>query len=79
MTYKLNPDVKKITSPVVLVVDGVQQEYPNGMALSEVSFEKQYLVSSLSAQDGKVVISIKENMQINDTSWANGKPVSFFD
>ena len=79
MTYKLNPDVKKITSPVVLVVDGVQQEYPNGMALSEVSFEKQYLVSSLSAQDGKVVISIKENMQINDTSWANGKPFSFFD
>lgn len=79
MTYKLNPEVKKITSPVVLMIDGEQQEYPDGLTLSEVYFQKQYFVSSLSAQDGKVVLSLKENTQINNITWAKGESVSFFD
>lgn len=79
MTYKLNPDVRKIVSPVVLMIGSERREYPDGTALSEVSFEKSYMISSLSADGGSIVLTVEENPQINDTSWAKGKPVSFFD
>lgn len=79
MTYKLNPEVKKIASPILLLIDGESKEYPNGAALSELTFEKDYLISTLAAKDGVIVMTLEENTQINDTAWANGKTVSFFD
>lgn len=79
MTYRLNPEVKKIASPILLLVDGESKEYPNGTALSELTFEKAYLISALTAKDGMIVVTLEENTQINDTAWANGKAVSFFD
>ena len=40
MTYRLDPEVRKIISPVVLLVDGESRAYPNGAALAELTFEK---------------------------------------
>ena len=39
MTYKLNPELKKIQSPLVLLIDGEKTEYENGNALTEQIFE----------------------------------------
>lgn len=79
MTYKLNPEVRKIISPVNLVIDGETRHYPNGEALTELTFDKRYRIVSLSAHDGEVVLNLEENKQVNDTAWNNDKAVSFFD
>lgn len=79
MTYKLNPEVRKITSPVTLVIGGETRNYPNGEALTELTFDKRYRITSLSAQGGEVVLNLEENKQVNDTAWNNDKKVSFFD
>ena len=45
MTYKLNPELRKIQSPVVLVFpDGSETDYPDGIALSEITFTTRHVV-----------------------------------
>ena len=61
------------------MIDGVPREYPNGEAISEMSFDKDYLITSMAANDGRVVLKLEENTLINDVSWNDGKPASFFD
>lgn len=78
MTYRLNPDIKMIVSPVILMIGAESQEYPNGAALAEIAFEKNYLITTVSACEGKVILTIEENTQINDTSWSK-EEVSFFE
>ena len=60
MTYKLNPELRKIQSPVVLVIDGTETEYPSGEALTELVFEKRYLLERMSARDNKIVILLQD-------------------
>ena len=61
MTYKLNPALSKIQSPLLLLIDGEETEYRNGKALAEQVFEKNYLVDSISAKADRIVISLTEN------------------
>ena len=78
MTYKLNPSLAKIVSLVVLVMDGNETQYPNGAALAECEFEKNYLVESISARDSAVVVALKENTTVNQINWVGEEAVSFF-
>lgn len=82
MTYKLNPQLQKIQSPVVLVLpDGSETDYPDGIALSEITFTTRHVVQRITARDSKVVISLQEgpNMPDNSEAWAAGyEDISFF-
>ena len=78
MTYKLNPELRKISSPIILQGAGANQEYPNGSALAEASFSKNYIVEDVSAKDDSVIVTVSENKQICPINWAGEEAVSFF-
>lgn len=81
MTYKLNPELRKIQSPVVLVLpDGSETDYPNGRALTEITFTTRYFVQHITARDNKVVISLQEGPGTadNSESWAAGNEANSF-
>ena len=51
MNYKLNPELAKIESPVVLVIDGEEQSYENGTALLHLNFKQNYLIDKNISQN----------------------------
>lgn len=77
MTYKLNPQLRLIKAPVVLVVEGVEQSYGSGEELTRLEFQKYYLVDSISARDGSVVVTLKENDRQFNINWIGEEEVSF--
>ena len=77
MTYKLNPQLRLIKAPVILVVDGVERMYSSGEELTRLEFEKYYVVNSISARGNKVVIMLKENDRIFNINWIGEEEVSF--
>ena len=78
MTYKLDQIVRKISVPVILRTDDGEEIFENGITLSDVGFDKYYLIESISVRDDKVVIAVKENTAVNDTTWCGEEQVSFF-
>lgn len=80
MTYKLNPEVKKITSPIIIKFDGSEEvlSYEDGAALAEADFEKNYLIDSVSAKDSSIEITLRENDKVNVVNWVGEEAVSFF-
>ena len=77
MTFKLNPQLRLILAPVVLVIDGKEQSYPNGESLTVLEFDRQYVIDSISAQDNTVVVTVKINDHVNDITWIGEEAVSF--
>lgn len=77
MTYKLNPQLRLIKAPVILVVEGVERMYSSGEELTRLEFEKYYVVNSISARGNKVVIMLKENDRIFNINWIGEEEVSF--
>lgn len=73
MTYKLNPEVSKIKSPVILQIKDVESSaeklYADGEELASATFERNYVVSSLVARENTVVLAVEENQRINATNW----------
>lgn len=73
MTYKLSPEVSKIKSPVILRVEGGESStdkmYADGAKLANATFEKNYVVRSLAAQGDVIVLTVSENLCINNTNW----------
>ena len=78
MTFKLNPTVRLIKSPVILVVDGEERSYPDGEAVVALEFDKRYVVDSIRARDNAVVVMLKINDRVNDITWIGEEAVSFF-
>ena len=60
MTYRLNPELRKIQSPVVLKIGGAELEYPNGTALLDLTFAARYSVRSIAARGGTIIIDLQE-------------------
>ncbi len=77
MTYKLNPQLRLIKAPVILVVEGVERMYSSGEELTRLEFEKSYAVNSISARGNKVVITLKENDRTFNINWVGEEEVSF--
>ena len=69
---------EKIISPVSVRYDGQTKEFINGKHLAEYEFEKNYLIDSISVDNGKLIIELKENDNINTTNWVGEEQVSFF-
>lgn len=79
MTYKLNPWVNLIVSPVVVRIGTQMQELPNGTAAAEMVFEKSVVITAVEACDGKVVLRVEKNRKVNDSEWSDGDEVSYFE
>ena len=77
MTYKLNPQLRLIKAPVILVVEGVERMYSSGEELTRLEFEKYYVVNSISARGTKAVITLKENDRTFNINWVGEEEVSF--
>ncbi len=78
MTYKLNPEIRKIISPVVLVFpDGNKQEYDNGEKITEDSFKRKFMVTEIRAVNEKIEVKLTEQEAPNMT-WSGEEAVSFF-
>ena len=78
MTYKLNPELKKIQSPITLVLpDGSRSEYQSGTDVTSEMFEKRYTVSSMRAIENSIEIRLEE-ASVNEINWIGEEAVSFF-
>ena len=83
MTYKLNPEVCKIRSPIVLYFLGEdlpERNYADGVELSMELFEKNYIIEAITATGNVIAVSVRENQKLNEARWAKAdeKTVSFF-
>ena len=77
MTYKLNPSIARITSPLILTLpDGSKREYENGEQAAEAVFDRHYVIDEISAVDSRIVISVTE-LKPMPTSWT-GEEQTFF-
>lgn len=78
MTYKLNPALSKILSPIILILpDGNKQEYENGNELVEAVFDKCYMVKSMKAVSNSIEITLMERTA-SVMNWNGEEAVSFF-
>lgn len=61
MTYKLEPGLGRIKSPIVLIFpDGHREEYTSGSDVVEAVFEKKYQVVEIRAVENIVEIVVEE-------------------
>ncbi len=78
MTYKLNPEIEKIRSPVVIVFeDGRKREFKDGKSAASAIFEKHYIVTCIKAINDIVELTITENKG-PEINWIGEENISFF-
>lgn len=78
MTYSLPGSIQYISCPVVIVIDNQEQRFDNGTVAMERKFDKYYLIDEMFACGSEIVIRLKENDQINSTSWCGEEQMSYF-
>ena len=79
MTYKLQETISKISSPVVLLIDGEERyQFDNGIEAYEQDYDHYYLIDELYIKSGKIYIVMRENNQITGVNWCGEEEVSFF-
>lgn len=77
MTYKLNPIIEKVCSPVVLMLPGNEtREYRDGKSACADTFNRNYQIKSISAEGSTVIIRLAEAVT-PETTWI-GEEQSFF-
>ena len=77
MTYKINPEVSKIESPIVLVFpNGEKKSYHSGIDVAEAAFDRRYIISTLKAVDDKIEIDLLEPV-LAGSNWI-GEEQTFF-
>ena len=68
MTYKLEPGLSRITSPIKLRLPGGKiKEFENGAAACAAVFDHRYVVREIRAVDGTVEITLKESAEPNES------------
>ena len=78
MTYKLNPEIHKILSPIVLVFpDGTKQQYENGNAVTNAVFDHKYVISTLCAVNDIIELKLVEQ-EAPIKNWSGESVTSFF-
>ena len=78
MTYKLNPEIRKILSPVVLAFpDGTKQQYVDGNTVADDVFDHKYLISTVRAVDDIIELKLVEQEAPN-MNWSGEAATSFF-
>lgn len=77
MTYKLSPQLRLIKAPVILVVEENERQYGSGEELTRLTFDKNYIIDSISARDSEIVVTIKVNERNFSINWIGEEEVSF--
>ena len=78
MTYKLDPELRKIESGVVLIYpDGIRKEYSSGAMAVGDTYDKRYLITRLKAVDNVIEIELEEQ-GVPVMNWSGEENVSFF-
>lgn len=78
MTYRIDQSVSRICSPIDVLVEGRCLHFDRGTELANAEFDKNYLISSISAKANHIVIELEENKKAFDYSWVGEEAVSFF-
>lgn len=61
MTYKLEPGLARISSPIKLHLPGGEiKEYRDGMEIVEAVFDKRWKVTEMRASDGMIEAFVEE-------------------
>jgi hypothetical protein len=77
MTYKLDPKLKLIKVPVILVSEGYENCYGSREELTALTFVKNYIIESISARENSVVVTLKENDRQFKINWVGEEEVNF--
>lgn len=78
MTYRLNPAIEKIISPIVIVFkDGQRIEFSDGKSAASAVFDKHYIVTCVRAVRDRVELTITENKG-PEINWIGEENISFF-
>ncbi len=66
MTYKMNPEVEKILSPVKLLFEnGESQMFESGKDLAKAVFDKHYNILSYEVKEQYLEIRVYEFYEVN--------------
>lgn len=77
LTYKLEPGLSRISSPIVLMMpDGEKREYKDGKEIVEALFDKRWKVTELRAAGDAIEEKVEETV-IPGTNWT-GEEQTFF-
>ena len=60
MTYKLEPGLARITSPVRVIMSGEIKEFESGLAATEAEFDKKWRVVELRAVENVIEIVLEQ-------------------
>jgi len=61
VTYKLEPGLNRISSPVVLILpDGKHMKFENGKMVSQALFDRKYQAVEFKANSNDIEIVLKE-------------------
>lgn len=75
MTYKLNPEIRKIKSKVnLLFPDGTAKTFLNGDVAANAIFDTPYIISEIRAIGSEINLVLADQAQ----SKLNNEMVSFF-
>ena len=78
MTYKLNSELNKIESPINLIFpNGESKKYVNGEAVTEEVFDEAYSVSSITANNNSIQITLCVRSLV-PLEWCGNERMSFF-
>lgn len=78
MTYKIDPEVAKITCPIITMIDEKETRYESEKSLTEQMFNKPYLIKEITASNNTIVLVLIENCIVNSTEWSKDQEISFF-
>lgn len=60
MTYKLEPGLVRIMSPILLrFPDGAKKEYQSGTEMREMAFDRKYRVTEIRAAGDRIEIRVE--------------------
>ena len=59
MTYKLDPVIEKIKSPVVLNFGDEKKEYESGAAACDAVFEERYVIDTIRPAGEAIEVELK--------------------
>ena len=78
MTYKLEPWITRIVSPVeVVILDGTRKKYINGIVAAADIFDRHYVVEKIEALGGVIVLTLKE-VEVAESTWVGEEQQGFF-
>ncbi|MBQ8698221.1 MAG: hypothetical protein IJ521_04395 [Schwartzia sp.] len=77
MTYKMNPGIAKMKSPViVLLPTGEEMRFATGEEAAAADFDKHYVIAEITAKGDKLLVEVEE-VGMPQMNWA-GEEATFF-